>query len=89
MTPRRVYGLLIGILVCVGMLITGHMDLDWQRVSYYFDGPQNSWNYWEYCPFIRVQWWTAYLIQVLRISAGWLCLGWILNEIKHALGDSS
>ena len=85
MKPRRVYFLLLLIGIAVVLLITGHMDLDWQLISYYFDSIQNTWSYWEYCPFIRINWWTAYLIQVIRISVGWLILGSTLTYMGLAL----
>jgi len=84
-SKRSVYLLLVGILICVILLITGHMDLDWKLVSYYFDSVQNTWDYWKYCPFIRTGWWTAYFIDLVRMVVGWFGLGWLLNEVKHCL----
>ena len=77
--------LILGILGCIVLVVTGHMDLDWQLVCYYFDSVQNSWGYWEYCPGVRINWWVSYFIQVIRIAVGWLGLGWLLNEVKHCL----
>jgi len=75
-------------MVAIILLITGHMDLDWQLVTYRFDSIQNTWDYWEYCPFIRVNWWTAYLIQIVRVSLGWFIVGVVMSEFRH-IGDSS
>ena len=82
MTPRRVYTLLLILLGCIVLVITGHMDLDWQVTTYYWNSIQNSWPYWEYCPNLRIDWWTAYLIQVIRIAVGWLGIGSTLTYIS-------
>ena len=85
LTPHNVYILLGLILFSVVLLITGHMDLDWQITTYYWNSIQNSWSYWEYAPGLRIDWWTAYLIQIVRISVGWLILGGTLVYTSLAL----
>ena len=90
MNPRRVYTLLGLIMLSIILLVTGHMDMDWRVVSYYFDGIQNNWGYWEYCPFIKINWWLAYFIDTVKMAAGWFLLGATLTYIGVQLsGDNS
>jgi hypothetical protein len=88
MTSRRVYTLIACVLFCIFIVVTGHIDTDWRVVTYHFDGIQNGWTYWEYCPFLRVNWWLAYAIDIFKIAAGWFGLGWLLNEVKHCLAQA-
>ena len=85
MKPRRVYTLLALIGISVVLLITGHMDTDWRVVDYYFDMNQSTHSYWEYCPFIMVNWWLAYFIDIVKIAAGWFILGATLTYVGLAL----
>ena len=83
--PRRVYVLLLLIGVAIILLITGYMDDDWRTVSYYFNSIQNSWDYWEYCPFIRINWWLAYVIDTVKVAVGWIMLTFSLMYVSLAL----
>ena len=71
MTPKKVIILIALLLFSVCLLITGYMDDDWRTVTYYFNSIQNTWDYWEYCPYIRVNWWLAYAIDTVKVAVGW------------------
>jgi len=85
MKPRRVYVLLFLIGLSVVLLVTAYMDDDWRTVSYYYNSVQNSWSYWEYCPYIRINWWLAYFIDTLKVAAGWIMLTGSLTYMSLAL----
>jgi len=67
------------------LISTGAVDLDWQLVSYRYSEWHRTVEYWEYNPYIRVNWWLAYLLNLARVSAGCLILGFTLNEFRHSL----
>lgn len=77
--------LIFGILVSVVFISTGSIDLDWQLVSYRYSEWHRSVDYWEYCPSIKINWWIAYVINVLRIAVGCLVLVFCLDELKWRL----
>jgi len=84
----KYYWYLLTLLVAVVLLVTGHMDLDWMVVAPRFETWYFSVDYWEFAPWLKMQWWTAYAYTAIRIAMGWLLLGWTLNEIKHKVDSS-
>jgi len=58
------------------------MDLDWQLVSYRYSEWHRSVDYWEYNPFFRINWWLAYMFNVIRLMVGCFILGYIVKSIE-------
>jgi hypothetical protein len=90
MTPRRVYAVIGLLIFSVILIILGHVDLDWMVVAPRF----NSWYYtvdfWEFAPYLQMNWHVAYMYTVVRLSAGWFMLGAVLTFVALKLnGDSS
>ena len=85
MNPRRAYTLLAMIGVSVVLLILGHVDLDWMVVAPRFNSWYFSVDFWEFAPYLKMNWHVAYVFTITRISAGWLMLGASLAEVYHCL----
>jgi hypothetical protein len=58
------------ILFVLWCLVTGFMDLDWMIVSYRYSEWHRSVEFWEFCPFVKVNWWIAYVFSLVRIVFG-------------------
>ena len=54
-------------------------DLDWMVVSYRCSEWHRSQELWEFNPFLKVNWWLAYYITVLRLAVGFFLLGCLLT----------
>ena len=78
---------LILILLSIFLISTGWTDLDWQLVSYRYSETQRQLDYWEFCPFLRLNWWLAYIISVGRIMTGFFVLGWVLSTLSVMPND--
>lgn len=85
---NRVNALTFTFLFSVVLVCSGAVDLDWQLMSYRYSEWHRNVDYWEYCPFIKINWWMAYMLNVLRVSVGCLILGFCLNEMRHNHGRS-
>ena len=71
--------------VSVILLILGHMDLDWMVVAPRFNTWYFSVDFWEFAPYLKMNWHIAYVFTIVRVSAGWLLLGVSLTEVYHCL----
>ena len=72
------------LLIAVFLIATGWTDLDWMIVSYYFQIGNGLNGVWEFCPYLKVEWWLAFELTLARLFIGWLLLGMIvLDMIKN------
>ena len=46
------------------------MDLDWMLVSYRFSEWHRSIDYWEFNPYLKVNWYVAYISCLIRLVLG-------------------
>jgi len=76
---------LLSVVVSVVLIATGAIDLDWQLVSYRYSEWHRTIDYWEYNPFLKINWWLAYALNVLRVAGGCLLLGFMLSELRYRL----
>ena len=85
----RVFCIFAVLLCSVALLVTGHVDLDWMVVAPRFDGWYFSVDYWEFAPYMKMNWHLAYVFTVVRVAAGWLALGGLIGWLATKLKDSS
>jgi len=57
------------------LLVYGFNTLDWMIVSYRYSEWHRSVDYWELCPFLKPNWWIAYISAVLCLVAGAFIVG--------------
>lgn len=69
-------------LFAVFLIATGFCDLDWQVTVYKYD-ICNLGEEWIYCPFFKLNWWVAYLLNIGRVVAGSLIFGYLVALIKR------
>jgi hypothetical protein len=69
------------LLLSVWLVVSGWTDIDWQIVSYRYSEWHRSVDYWEYNPHLRIDWWSAYIINIARIMAGCFILGFISHRL--------
>lgn len=72
--------MMVLLLLTVFFITGGFMDLDWQLVSYRFSDWHRSVDYWEYAPYLKINWHIGYLLNVGRLIFGCILLGWILRS---------
>jgi len=67
---------LVGVFV-FGLLIfvTGVVDLDWMVVAPIFNSWYFSVNYWEFAPYLKMNWHVAYVLTVARVVFGAMLFG--------------
>lgn len=68
----RFYAVFLFLILMVSSAIT---DIDWMVVSYRYSEWHRSQELWEFCPFLKLNWWLAYAFTVLRIVFGSFILG--------------
>lgn len=67
--------LLVALLVLgAWCLSTGMTDLDWMVVSYRYSEWHRTQEQWEFCPFLKMNWWLAYMVSLGRIVLGTACI---------------
>ena len=66
------------LLAAVLLIATGWTDLDWMVVSYRYSDWHRAQADWEFCPFLKVNWWLAFEFSLFRFALGWLLLGMII-----------
>jgi uncharacterized membrane protein YphA (DoxX/SURF4 family) len=77
------------LLLSVWLIASGWTDLDWQVSSYRYSEWHRSVDYWEYNPYLRIEWWFAYIINIGRVMAGCFVLGvlslrlYLSKELEH------
>ena len=88
---KPVLWLIVVLFVAVALIAGGAMDLDWMIVAYKFDMWNGSNGVWEFCPFLKVGWWLAYFISVMRLAVGCVLLGVVVGALwfRYGRGDSS
>lgn len=69
------------ILISLWLIATGWTDLDWQIVSYRYSSWHRTISYWEYNPYLQVNWWLAYILNLGRIMVGCFIMGVISHKI--------
>ena len=79
--PRQVGQGFLG-LVAVLLFMSGCIDLDWMIVAPRFNPWYYTVDYWEFCPYFRLNWWLAYVYTILRIIVGALFLGYLIEKLK-------
>ena len=62
-------------------LATGLVDMDWQLVAYRYFEWHRSIDYWEYNPFIKINWWIAYQLNLLRIIVGVIIISVMIDRM--------
>jgi hypothetical protein len=62
-------------------------DLDWMVVSYRYSEWHRSMETWEFCPFLKMNWWLAYEFTILRAAAGFFILGCLLTYWSGKNGE--
>lgn len=89
--PSKYSIILIAVLLLsVWLITTGFTDLDWQLVSYRYSEWHRTVETWEYCPFLVVNWWLAYMINVVRIMVGCFMLGIVTFKVYlYEKGESN
>ena len=70
------------LLVCVVGVATGWTDSDWQMVTYRYSQWHRDQQTWEYSPYLKVNWWLAWQIDIFRVVLGSVIIGFLLNEFK-------
>jgi len=70
------------ILTAVFLIASGWTDSDWQLVSYRYSEWHRTVDYWEFNPFLKVNWWVAWQLSLARLVVGSLLLGFALNELR-------
>ena len=68
------------LLAFVTLLASGLADLDWMVVAPRFNPWYFTVNYWEFCPWLKIGWWDAYFVTLMRIIAGFLGLGIVVGK---------
>jgi len=68
-------------LVGLFCLVTGWMDADWQLVQYRYSEWHRTVDYWEYNPFLQVNWWIAWQLNLLRVVFGSAFMGAIASHL--------
>jgi len=74
-------------LAAIYLFTTGCIDLDWMVVAPRFNRWYYTVDYWEFCPFLKMNWWLAYAVTLLRVIIGSLMLGWLI--LPTTMGRSS
>jgi len=69
------------LLASVYMIATGITDIDWMVISYRYSEWHRINELWEFAPYFKVNWYTAYIFTVLRLVIGSILLGILINEI--------
>lgn len=72
--------------VAVGLFTTGCIDMDWMIVENHFQMWNATKDTWEFCPYLTMNWWLAYIFTLARIVVGAVLLGivvkWLWDEQK-------
>jgi hypothetical protein len=77
--------IVIALIAGLFLVATGWMDSDWQLVSYRYSEWHRSIDYWEYNPFLQVNWWIAWQLNLFRIFIGTFLFGFVLSELRWIL----
>ena len=70
------------LLTAVLLIATGWTDLDWMVVSYRYSDWHRLNPDWEFCPFLKLNWWLAFEFSLFRFALGWLLLGMIIMYLS-------
>jgi len=70
------------LLFAVFLVATGWTDSDWQMVSYRYSEWHRTVEFWEYSPYLKVNWWLAWQIDLARLLMGSLILGYLIREVQ-------
>jgi hypothetical protein len=68
------------LLLAISLASSGLVDLDWMIVAPRFNSWYYSVNYWEFNPYIQMNWWLAYFITLMRIVIGTLIIGFLAGK---------
>jgi hypothetical protein len=68
--------------LAVWLIASGWTDSDWQMVTYRYSAWHRSVVYWEYNPFLKVNWWLAWQLDILRFTVGSAVIGFLINEFR-------
>jgi hypothetical protein len=68
---------LLGAIVAVA---TGWTDSDWQMVTYRYNAWHREQETWEFNPFLKVNWWIAWQLDIIRLVGGSIVIGFLLNR---------
>ena len=79
-TPRK-YLLTLIFFVSLVAVVTGWTDSDWQMVTYRYSEWHREQDTWEFNPFLKVNWWIAWQLDLLRLVGGSIVIGYIINEM--------
>jgi len=81
----RMFPKALKILLLIGifLLVTGAIDLDWMIVENHFQMWNATKDTWEFCPFLTMNWWIAYIFSLVRIVIGCLIIGYCLGRDRN------
>ena len=65
------------LVLSVAFLVSGCVDVDWMVVSYRYSEWHRSVDYWEFNPYLRLNWWLAYVVSLIRVVAGSIGVGYL------------
>jgi len=71
------------LLIGIGLLVTGCTDIDWMLVENHFQMWNATKDTWEFCPFLVMNWWLAYIFTLLRIVIGSLLIGYYISKYNN------
>jgi hypothetical protein len=54
-------------------------------VAYRYFEWHRSIDYWEFCPYFKINWWIAFKFIELRIIIGWIMIGILIKEMYDKL----
>ena len=69
-------------LVAITLFSLGVLDLDWMIVAPRFNPWYYTVEYWEFCPYIKMNWWLAYAYTLARIVLGAGLIGYLIRGEK-------